>query len=353
MPRPSKSRGSSRGPAPSKKPRLTHFLCIPLVNKSSESQLQHSISAFEHDVCHKQPEAAKSDSHHEKNDPYQSATDEDLTPKPPVPSVTSSTVAKKAIRPVGSLHLTLGVMSLDEAGLAAAQELLSHIDANALLKGDNILPSTQALSNEADAAPSGGPSTLTRSISPPLLDRTGNAAPLIVSLTSLVSMHPPHKTSILYTSPTDSTARLQHFCQTLRQIFQDAGLLVEDKRPLKLHATLVNTIYAKGRKRGPKQSAATRSDGIAQSDQARMQSTSAEVEDDRSEGHGPDAKAPLRIDARDILRRYSDHVWADNILLDRAAICEMGAKNILNDRGEVVKQEYKEMATLRLPGKLH
>jgi len=101
----------------------------------------------------------------------------------------------------------------------------------------------------------------------------------------------------------------------------DAGLLIPDDRPLKLHATVVNTIYVKGRRsRGGK--------------------------------GGKKSSAPLRIDATALLERYRDYVWAEDIVLDRIAICEMGAKKILDDRGDVVGEEYREVASVPLPGAL-
>lgn len=138
-------------------------------------------------------------------------------------------------------------------------------------------------------------------------------------------MHAPERTSILYTAPSDPSDRLYNFCLALQQTFKDRDLLVEDNRQLKLHATLVNTIYAKGRKR--------------------PQPTS-----DRSSGHGPHANAPLKIDATRMLEKYRDFVWADNVVLDRVAICEMGAKKVLDGEGNVVKEEYTEVAAVRLPG---
>jgi activating signal cointegrator complex subunit 1 len=81
-----------------------------------------------------------------------------------------------------------------------------------------------------------------------------------------------------------------------------------------LHATLINTIYAKGRK---------------------------------SQGHGPNAKAPLKIDARALLERYQDFVWARDVVLDRIAICEMGAKKLV-ENGEVVGEQYTEVASVSL-----
>ncbi|KAJ5054158.1 uncharacterized protein L3040_000440 [Drepanopeziza brunnea f. sp. 'multigermtubi'] len=76
--------------------RLTHFLCIPLVTAASKPQLQSALSAF----------TSKASS---PNDPL-------------------ARIPEKAIRPLGTLHLTLGVMSLltperIEAALAVLRTL--------------------------------------------------------------------------------------------------------------------------------------------------------------------------------------------------------------------------------------
>lgn len=289
------------GSSAPKRPQLTHFLCVPLVNDTSEAQLQDSLRRFKEDVC---MSSAKID-HSVAGNNVTVLTDATNASDPPG---NPTFVMERAIRPVGVLHLTLGVMSLDATSLALASSFLSEIDLHKPLYTSKQTADT----NNHD-----------RGLS-------ANAEPLIVSLKSLVSMHPPHKTSILYTAPHDPTDRLKTMCEALRSEFQTAGFLVQDTRPLKLHATLVNTIYVKGRGK--------RSKG----------KSTAEKDDVRSQGHGPDAKAPLQIDARDILDRYSDFVWAENVVLDRVSICEMGAKKILDQDGNVVREEYTEIASLNL-----
>lgn len=312
-----------------KKAPLTHFLCVPLVNSTSKSQLEHSINSFKEDVCNiaapRPPSSSEKDEHSIKSE-------------------RGTSIADKAVRPVGALHLTLGVMSLDSAKLSEAIQYLQHIDINTLLRGlqhemrHAELLEPIAPGSNLNISSSAQPATLARPISPPPLNsKGGNIETLTVSLESLISMHPPQKTSILYTTPLDPSHRLQPLCQALRGMFQAAGLLIEDTRPLKLHATIVNTIYVKGQKNQPKKPKGPTEEGK-------------EEEDDRSQGHGPDAKAPLRLDARNVLERYKDFVWAENVRLDRVAICEMGAKKVFNDKGQVVSEEYKEVAVLKLPG---
>lgn len=317
----------SKADAVTKKPRLTHFLCVPLVNPLSRPQLETSIQRFKDDVC---------------------SPPEDLS-KPPV-------ITEKAIRPVGAIHLTLGVMSLSSETLAEATEMLKQIQVTDLLheaKSKCLKQAPRAIVPVSPQPGTTGPieprlDTLTRPISPPPVPEAPK--PMTISLKSLVSMHPPHKTSILYTAPDDPSERLHALCLILRTRFQDAGFLIEDTRPLKLHATLVNTIYAKGRKpRGRGKQQREKPPPSAAQSGCNEAEAEKEPQEDRSEGHGPDAKAPLRINAADILNRYTDFVWAENVQLDRIAICEMGAKKVLNEKGEVISEEYKEIAVLRLP----
>lgn len=249
----------------------------------------------------------------------------------------SSVFNAKAIRPVGTLHCTLGVMSLDKDKFARVADLLASLDLLAMLRD----AARQAQQNvQATATSDSGKDHDT-------------VPPLHVELKGLVSMHPPKSTSILYCSPSDPTGRLYHFCQALREVFLKNGFLEEAARPLILHATIVNTVYAKGRKRNgrpaaPKPQVSTPAVSlISVADNGEKEEET--PEDDRSQGHGVDADNPLKIDATDILERYKDFVWAEDLVFDRVAVCAMGAKKILDDAGNVVDEEYAEVATLPLP----
>jgi len=136
---------------------------------------------------------------------------------------------------------------------------------------------------------------------------TTNSKSLSISLTSLHSMHYPKITSVLYASPQDPTDRLLPLCEKLRSLFQKEGYLVPDDRPLKLHATIVNTIHAKSGARG--------------------------------------SLVP-RFDAEPLLEAWKDFVWATDVPLERVAICKMGAKKVLNEEGAVVGEEYEEIASI-------
>ncbi|KAF3070564.1 hypothetical protein GL218_00398 [Daldinia childiae] len=216
------------------RPSPTHFLCLPLVTGQSRHQLSASLSAFSRDVT----------------------------------STDSFAVPEQAIRPLGTLHLTIGVMSFPrDDGLDKAVALLKT------LVPRKIMASINAAETGQEPA---------RPLSPLLS----------VTLKGLHSMQPTSsKASVLYASPVDSEGTLLRFCENLRSTFQEAGLMAEENRPLLLHATIMNTIYVKGRNR-----------------------------------KGGKRHEKLTIDARDILDRYDDYVWMKDVPVEKIAICKMGAK---------------------------
>ncbi len=138
----------------------------------------------------------------------------------------------------------------------------------------------------------------------------GKVKPLKVSLRGLESMHTLSKTSILYASPADDD-RLYPFCQRLKTIFTEGEFLVEENRPLKLHTTIINTVYVPGVKGGS--------------------------------GHGK-RKAKLTIDAREILEDFEEFEWASNVRIEKVAICKMGAQK--NEDGE---EEYLVVGEVEMP----
>ena len=298
----------SRG-APAKKPPLTHFICLPLVTETSRPQLEQSLKRFRDDMSPGHQDAAKEAQGEGGNEARAAAM---------------TKIHPRAIRPVGSLHCTLGVMSLKQEQLEAAITCLKTLDVTAILQGQG-----QATLDSEELPNTGHPP-----IPPPL--NTAPIKPLNIDLKGLDSMHAPDKTSILYSAPKDHSDRLYPFCLALQKHFKSGGFLVDDDRKLKLHATIVNTIYAKGRK----PQVLNNRDAMPQASPATGST---------AQGHGPNANAPLKIDARLLLERYQDFVWAEDVVLDRLAICEMGAKKTLDADGNVVDEQYTEAASIALP----
>ncbi|MCJ1433123.1 hypothetical protein MMC27_002482 [Xylographa pallens] len=222
-------------------------------------------------------------------------------------------IPEKAIRPLGTLHLTLGVMSFQSRErLDAAIAFLQSLDVYGLVKqagesaveqSSNHLINSQNsphLTNEGGKTPD-----------------EGLAPPLVVSIAGLQPMHNPSSTSILYASPRDSSFRLQHFCLALQAAFTEAGFLIPETRPLLLHATIINTIYAKERSK--------RTAGS---------------------GHGKQGKGRGGFDATHVLERFGETTWAEGIRLEKVAICEMGARKVDGEEGS---EEYLEVGSIELP----
>ncbi|KAK1986649.1 kinase A anchor protein [Colletotrichum cereale] len=249
-------------PRPSARTSPTHFLCIPLVTPASRPQLSKSLAAFKADVT----------------------------------SQDSFAIPTDAVRPLGTLHLTLGVMSFpNNEGVDEAVQVLKSLKPREILAGINSLSSITSL-----AAPS----------------QASNASGAIPPHTSLnITLRGLHcmksgpradsrTASVLYAPPTHPEGIFQTFCEMIRATFEEAGVMDKDNRGLLLHATIVNTIYVKGA-RGKKGS-------------------------------------KLTIDATDILDRYDDYVWMEDVPVEKIAICRMGAKNI----GGVDDQEYEVEAEI-------
>lgn len=230
------------------RPAPTHFLCIPLAGM----QLANALASFRTDVT----------------------------------SAMSFGLPKDAVRPLGTLHLTLGVMSLNQDGVGKAVEILRGLKLREILAESRVVNSNRM--SAAALALSGGD-----------IDESQLSHPnggLSLTIRGLHSMQPAAKATVLYAPPSDPTGILYDFCKLLQKPFQDGELMIDENRPLLLHATIVNTIYVKN------------SGG--------------------SSGARGKRREKLTIDARDVLARYEDYVWAENMPITRVALCRMGAKPI-------------------------
>ncbi|OQD81197.1 hypothetical protein PENANT_c029G02729 [Penicillium antarcticum] len=239
--------------------------------------------------------------------------------------------------------------------------------------------------------------------------------PMMVSLESLHALPNAKSASILHASPVDLTGRLYPFCVMLRDKFIEAGFIqneaskapTRDKmqakpsaddnkvasgdtspraeqdssgsshlpaivdpytaalsrkpkpRPLLLHATLVNTIYVRGRhntqnksadgKKPPKRITFDARDLVSlykdyYTDETRTNArpVNLNTEDPFSpnspvaDGNSRQPKSPARnsqsVDFRQSKPTYP-FIWAKDITLDTIAICEMGAKKISSHPG--------------------
>lgn len=273
---------------------LTHFLCLPLVNGRSKPQLQASFQHFAEVAASK----------------YE--------------------IPDKAVRPVGAIHLTIGVMHLPtEEQVKAASNFLRALDLFRTLKAatpsaeSKPFGATETVQPEAETAPFKDVNkdfmiSQTTFVAEGEESETA-IAPLIVTLRGLESMRNASKTSVLFASPNDPTDRLQAFGEALRYAFTLADLLIAETRPLLMHATIVNTLYAK------------RSKGHS-----------------KGSGHSKRNRGVEKLDASALLDEFAAYEWAKDVRIEKVSICQMGAKKEVVD-GVVVNEEYTEVASMPLP----
>jgi len=183
------------------KPPLTHFLSLPI---GHHEPLQESISAFTNGL---------------------------LATKPIVPGLDQTIVI-----PPRRLHLTLGVMSLEDAN--------NSIDCQAATNPRKTL--SEALS-------------LLTSLRPQISELLCGAY-LKVPLQIMDIMPPgggnPDRAHVLWLGPSlesEDAQRLLQVSEVVNRAFSTAGF-ISDRRPLKLHSTILNTTYRRpktGRRRVP------------------------------------------------------------------------------------------------------
>lgn len=376
------SRHQSRKARKEKRQPLTHFLCLPLINTTSITQLESSVTAFK--TAHLPGPVPTSPA---------CSNDQANTSRLIIPS--------GAFRPLGTLHLTLGVMSLcNEERLKQAISFFRSLDLTALISEADQVAARKRNTDDSDDS----------SVSTHMPDQD---QPLIISLESLHALPSAKSATVLHASPVDPTGRLYPFCVMLRDKFIEAGFIqneaskahAEEKthqkystndnnvanrstpllnlptsppaeqksgspanvdpytaalsrkpkpRPLLLHATLVNTIYVRGRqnvqskgadrKKPPKCITFDARDLVSQykdyyADETRTiaRPVNSETEDHPessssvANGNSKQPKSPAQnfhsADSRQSKPTFP-FVWAKDVALDTVCICEMGAKKI-------------------------
>ncbi|EEH40631.1 hypothetical protein PAAG_02607 [Paracoccidioides lutzii Pb01] len=348
----------------SSRTRKTHFLSLPLVNQTSIAQLASSLAEFKDAIpLRPLPVSAR------------------LPDRPLVPDA--------ALKPLGTLHLTLGVMSLStKERLEEALQFLKSLDLEAMLR--DVESQTKSQAKTAG----------TRAKAETVMGAAADAPvePFIINLTSLHALPNARAATVLYANPVDCTARLYPFCVSLRNKFINAGFMEqeiikggasppkneagspgtkdicesdgegkqgddrnEDKqvaaqtssqrkrrpRPFLLHATVVNTVHVPHSQRGEgKRREMFKFDARDLLMEFGNYAPAAEDADPegRDQMHilsqsrdksvaGQEGKDPGRQKANLAKSREKPvFVWAKNILIDRVCICELGAKPVAEDR---------------------
>jgi activating signal cointegrator complex subunit 1 len=193
-----KMENNAKTPPP---PPLTHFLCLPLVNENSLPLIESSLNTF----C--------------ANIPPKNHGPQEHHPLRPIPLL----FPDAAIRPLGTLHLTLGVMRLNTPErLAAAMDLLRDLDLGSMLRDAQTVAATTACRGGEE----------------PLATRNSGdevaVKPLSISLESLAALPRPKQATVLYAKPVDPTNRLYQFGFLLQAKFFQAGL-IEGEQNQKQH----------------------------------------------------------------------------------------------------------------------
>lgn len=210
-------------PKREKRPPLTHFLCLPLVNDISLPQLESSLSTFKAAI------------------PLVSHSDEEGSVQQQV-SAERPLIPYGAVRPVGTLHLTLGVMSLPtKERLEEAIEFFHSLDLAFIMREAEEIAKKSKWSRKRSSSPrqqsdfTGAvgegeethPSRRLEQEDDPasVIVPRDNYEPLTISLESLHALPRGRAATVLHAAPVDSTSRLYPFCVLLRNKFLEAGLL--------------------------------------------------------------------------------------------------------------------------------
>ncbi|KAK9365008.1 kinase A anchor protein [Lipomyces kononenkoae] len=251
-------------------PQLTHFLSIPLASPS----LTASLSALRKDIL-------------------------GTIPSFPI----------KAIRPVATIHLTLGVMSLDPAG-------------------PRLKAATDALLSLQDSAPD-----------------IISGAPIHIGLKglSVFDRSVVRDANVVFANVYgEDIVRLQEFADKVNRHFMQLGFVVdnstkngkysnsqgddsrenEEEEGVVLHATVLNTRYA------------TELVPVEKNN---------EGDANRKKGKKKYQKVRPSFDATDLLAKYENTVFMEPLHVDKLAICKMGERKPQDGGG------YEVIAYIPLP----
>ncbi|ERF70511.1 hypothetical protein EPUS_07368 [Endocarpon pusillum Z07020] len=224
------------------RPPLTHFLCLPLLTPTSIPQLQASIAHLKSVTEGLQPVTEDASA--------SAGAGAGAEKRPPR---TGPLIPPAAFRPLGTLHLTLGVMSLKEPErLQGALKLLEDLDLAGMLGevSDGRSSPEDILLGESPVALGLGHSTR----SSDELEEKSSSHDMTEVSPRTIGIPAAEAIEVLHTPPHDPTSRLHPFCLSVLDHFKSAGYILSEAadRELTLHATLINTVYVKKRRDGEK-----------------------------------------------------------------------------------------------------
>ncbi len=277
---------------------LTHFIAIPLLSPVSRPQFRNSITRLLDD-----PSAA--------------------------------TVPRHDIRPLGTLHIGLGAMSLTTPErFAKSTEILRNVNFKSILKVA-ARGSKEGIAFDAERISQEGSSpTMTHVGSAP---RNG-VAPVSVSLRGLHCGRIGAEADALFlgTNVVDLTHRLHHLRETIQHAYRDVGLQI-----------LTNSSDAEtSRARKENQASSVFSMGILRS----TCQPPRKIPDRKHRGKLRNSPAP-RYDFRELVNQYKDRTWSEDIRLDRVSICQMGLTQSIARHGGGIDSDLglSEVFSVPLP----
>ena len=138
------------------------------------------------------------------------------------------------MRPLGTLHLTLGVMSFHtKERLDEALAFFQSLDLTALMReAERVATEKREKRNRRGQLPASTSDHAENESKPYNSANWKGSEPLTISLESLYALPRAKSATVLHASPIDPTERLYPFCLMLRDKFLEAGfMLAESKLP--------------------------------------------------------------------------------------------------------------------------
>lgn len=343
-------------------PPLTHFIGLSLITPASRPQLQASVDAFR--------DATRNDK-------------DLLIPEP---------VAKFAIRPVDTLHLTICTLSLPEKEPERLQEVISHLkeldlkklwqEANSESETDNASMDensrpNQDIKQEATNTQKQPPDLATTVQTPEINEKP---PPLRVTLKGMKTMRSASKTTVVYAPPDEPTKPLQSFCKSIREDFRPyLSDNVPERNPepepepektkppsaptqrptlesfphpdsyksdISVPATPAPAPSSENVPFVPEGAALTPEAGKEKHLSKRQQKRQAKKDKDDILLHATllntiyvrkqnrKDRRRIEIDARPLLERFGETVWMKDVKIEKLCLFRMGAKEVMDENGK-------------------
>ncbi|KAF8580553.1 hypothetical protein K439DRAFT_1356664 [Ramaria rubella] len=254
--------------SPAKKPPLTHFLSLPIGH------------------------------HPALRDQWVQISSALLDSSPSIPGLHESIIVKP-----GGLHVTLGVLSLVSRERQQKKTSRRHTIDEAL--------------------------RLLQSLEAPIKHLLANECPLIIPLEFMDVMRsrPNQKleqSHVMWAGPdlaSNAGKRLNSVCELIHATFKNAGML-QDDRPLKLHCTLINTVYRKEKATGEQKRPPRKNNKRVPFSFSAILSSSAFAQIARPTTVGAGADAAQGSDALHGAHSIDLGSW----IVEEVQLCEMGSK---------------------------